>query len=203
MNAATRIHGLVALGLTTVATLLGACASVPPPAASSPIALDEPAVVLDGERYLEYRVGVTIAATPDVVWALLTDAAAYPQWNSTVISVDGEIAAGEQIDLKATIDPERTFELTVSTFEPNRTLVWEDGGNAFRGVRTFTLTPRGDGTTEVTMAEVFTGSMMGMIEGKLPDFRPTFDAFAADLERAAEARAPAPASTPTGAVAAG
>ena len=105
-----------------------------------------------------------------------------------------EIAAGQEIELRSKVDPERTFELTVSTFDENRTLVWEDGGGAFRGVRTFTLTPRGDGTTEFRMAEVFTGSMMGMIEGKLPDFRPSFDAFAADLERAATERAPVAAA---------
>ncbi len=187
MNASTRFRGLSLLLLPTAAALLGACASVPPPEASTPIALDEPASVLDGERYLEYRVGTTIAAEPPVVWALLTDAEGYPTWNSTVISIDGRIAAGEEIELVSKVDPERTFELTVSTFEVDRTLVWEDGGGAFRGVRTFTLTPRDDGTTELRMSEVFTGSMMGMIEGKLPDFRPSFDAFAADLERAAEA----------------
>lgn len=189
MNAATRNRGLLSLTLTlTMTTGLGACASVPPPAAAAPIALDQPAEVLDGERYLEYRVGATIAAEPEVLWSLLTDAQGYPAWNSTVISIDGEIVAGQEIELKAKVDPERTFELTVSTFDENRTLVWEDGGGAFKGVRTFTLTPRGDGTTEFRMAEVFTGSMMGMIEGKLPDFRPSFDAFAADLARAAQER---------------
>jgi uncharacterized protein YndB with AHSA1/START domain len=191
VNAATRFRRLP-LALATA--LLGACASVPPPEASTPIALDEPATVLDGERYLEYRVGTTIAAEPDVVWALLTDAEGYPAWNSTVISIDGEIAAGREIELKAKVDPERTFELTVSTFDENRTLVWEDGGSTFRGVRTFTLTPREDGTTEFRMAEVFTGSMMGMIEGHLPDFRPSFDTFAADLAREAKARAQAGAA---------
>lgn len=191
MNATTRILRVL---LASTGALLSACASVAPTEAASPIVLDEPAVVLDGERYLEYRVGATIAAEPEVVWALLTDAESYPAWNSTVIAIDGKIAAGQEIELRSKVDPERTFELTVSTFDENRTLVWEDGGGAFRGVRTFTLTPRGDGTTEFRMAEVFTGSMMGMIEGKLPDFRPSFDAFAADLERAAMERVPVAAA---------
>lgn len=184
MNAATshRVSFLV-----LAAALLGACASTPPPEATTPIEVDGRATRLDGERYLEVRVGVNVAARPEVVWALLTDAERYPEWNSTVVSIDGMIAPGEAIALKSTIDPERTFELTVSTFEPAQRLVWEDGGWAFKGVRTFTLTPRGDGTTDVTMAEVLTGSMLGMIEGKLPDFRPSFERFAADLERAAEA----------------
>ena len=184
MNASTKILGFSLV----LATALSACASTPPPEVTAPIQLDGQAQLLDGERYLEYRVGVNIGATPDEVWALLTDAPAYPEWNSTVISIDGTIAAGEEIALKAKIDPKRTFDLTVSTFEPGQRLVWEDGGRAFKGVRTFTLTPREDGTTDVTMAEVLTGSMMGMIEGKLPDFRPSFDGFAHDLKQAAESR---------------
>ncbi len=179
-----------------MAATLGACASTPPPQVEAPIGLDGQAQLLDGKRYLEYRVGVNIAAEPAVVWALLTDAPQYPEWNSTVISIGGTIAAGEEIALKAKIDPKRTFELTVSTFEPGARLVWEDGGRAFKGVRTFTLTRRDDGTTDVTMAEVLTGSMMGMIEGKLPDFRPSFNDFAADLKRAAEANAPAADASP-------
>ncbi len=176
------------LGLSLIFALgLGACASAPPPEAAAPIVLDGQAQRLDGERYLEYRVGVEIEADADVVWALLTDADRYPEWSSTVTDLDGSIALGETIALRSTVDPKRTFKLKVSAFEPGERLVWEDGGRSFKGVRTFTITERADGTTTVTMAEVLTGTMMGMIEGKLPDFRPSFDAFAADLKRAAEA----------------
>jgi uncharacterized protein YndB with AHSA1/START domain len=164
------------------------CATVVPPQAREPIPLDGTARVLEGERYLEYRVGANIQAEPEEIWALITDAAAYPRWNSTVIAIEGTIAADETIELTAKIDPDRTFDLKVSTFEPGSKLVWEDGGKAFKGVRTFTLTPRGDGSTDFTMAEVLTGALLPMIEKKLPDFRPSFDAFAADLERAAESR---------------
>ena len=55
---------------------MAGCASVAPPAAKEPIALDGQASALHGERYLEYRVGVHIAASPETVWTLLTDAPA-------------------------------------------------------------------------------------------------------------------------------
>lgn len=187
MNIAT----VVRTPFLLVASLFGACASVPPPETKTAIAIDAPAAKLEGTRYLEYRVGVRIEAPAEVVWALLTDAPGYPAWNSTVISIDGTIALGETIELKAKIDPKRTFTLTVSELQPMQRLVWQDGGKAFKGVRTFVVRQLEDGSTEVTMAEVLTGSMMGMIEGKLPDFRPPFDAFAADLRREAEARAAA------------
>lgn len=145
--------------------------------------------MLDGKRHLEYRVGVNIKASPSTVWEILTDAGNYPEWNSTVIALGGVIAQGEKITLVSTVDPKRKFKLTVTTFEPNRKLVWEDGGKSFRGVRTFTLTENEDGSTDVTMVEALGGTMMGMIEKQLPDFRPSFDAFAKDLKAEAERRA--------------
>jgi hypothetical protein len=36
------------------------------------------------------------------------------------------------------------------------------------------------------MAEVFSGLMLPMIKGSLPDFGPPFEAYAADLKREAE-----------------
>ena len=39
------------------------------------------------------------------------------------------------------------------------------------------------------MTEVFSGVMLPMIKKGLPDFRPVFEAYAADLKKAAEGRA--------------
>src|SRR3954464_1918860 len=63
---------------------------------------------------LDYSVAIQIAAPPEIVWALLTNAKSYPQWNSTVVSIDGTIAKGERIQLVAKVAPERTFPLKVS-----------------------------------------------------------------------------------------
>lgn len=173
------------LSLAILATT-SACAHSAPPEAAEPIALDGDAQKLDGQRYLEVRAGTTIAATPDTVWRLLTNSSDYPRWNSTVISIEGNIAPDQRIILRSQVDPDRKFKLTISEFSPGQRLVWEDGGRMFRGVRTFTLTPTPTGGTQVTMKEVFTGAMMGMIAPKLPDFRPSFVAFLADLRREAE-----------------
>ena len=108
-----------------------------------------------------------------------------------MVRLDGTIALGKEIKLVSKVAPDRTFELQVSEVTPSRRMVWEDGGSMFLGVRTFTLTPRGDGTTVFAMSETFSGGMLGMIEGKLPDFRKPFEDFAADLKRHAESRAAA------------
>ena len=135
---------------------------------------------------MEYAVGATIRASASRIWALLTDAQAFPQWNSTVQSIEGTIAPGQKIKLFVKIAPGRAFNLTVSEFVPDQRMVWRDGNLIFSGVRTYTLTPKANGSTEFTMAEVFRGAMLPMIAGSLPDFGPEFEKFAADLKRAAE-----------------
>ena len=128
-----------------------------------------------------------IAATPDRIWALLTNTADFPRWNSTVTSLRGRIAAGQRLELKVPLDPKRTFRPKVTKLEENRFMEWSDGmAPMFKGVRTFTLTPKHQGLTEFAMKEVFTGVMLPMIKGSLPDFGPAFEAYAADLKRAAE-----------------
>jgi hypothetical protein len=118
---------------------------------------------------------------------LLTDAAAFPRWNSTVTSLEGEIAEGQTLKLRVPTAGERVFKPRVSKVEPGRSMIWSDGmAPMFKGVRTFTLTPNSDGTTEFSMREELAGLMLPMIKGSLPDFAAVFETYAADLRRAAE-----------------
>jgi len=136
---------------------------------------------------MEYAVAINIGASPSRIWALLTTAADFPRWNSTVKSIEGNIALGEKIKLRATIAPERIFNLAIKEFVPEKSMVWSDGtAPMFTGVRTFTLTPKADGSTDFMMVEVYSGIMLPMIAGSLPDFRPTFEQYASDLKREAE-----------------
>jgi hypothetical protein len=136
---------------------------------------------------MEYAVAINIQAQPNRIWALLTTAGDFPRWNSTVKSIEGNMAPGERIKLRATIAPERIFNLTVSEFVPEKKMVWRDGmAPMFTGVRTFTLTSKADGSTDFSMAEVYSGIMLPMIAGSLPDFRPTFEQYASDLRREAQ-----------------
>ena len=41
-----------------------------------------------------YEASASIRATPDRIWALLTDAPHYTDWNTTVDHVEGKIAPG-------------------------------------------------------------------------------------------------------------
>jgi hypothetical protein len=137
---------------------------------------------------LEYAVAVSIHARPEDVWARLTNAAGFPSWNSTVTSIEGEIAQGQRLTIRVPIAPGRAFKPRVVSFDPGKRMVWSDGmAPMFKGERTFLLTPRPDGTTEFAMSETFAGLMLPMIKRSLPDFRPVFEQYATDLKRACEA----------------
>ena len=61
----------------------------------------------------ETAVRTHIQADPAIIWSLLTNAADFPRWNSTVVSLDGDIKEGETLQLKSTLDESRTFKLKV------------------------------------------------------------------------------------------
>lgn len=130
-------------------------------------------------------VEIEIDAPAQTVWALLTDAAGFLRWNSTVTSIEGPIDIGRKLAIRVPISP-RVFTPRVTLFEPNRRMVWQDGAPPmFQGVRTFDLSSVGAGT-HFAMCETFSGLMLPMIAPSLPDFAPVFSRYAADLKRAAE-----------------
>jgi hypothetical protein len=135
---------------------------------------------------METRITDNIKASTDKIMHLLTDVDNFTKWNSTVISIEGEIAEGKKIKLVSKLDPKRTFRLKVDELTET-TLVLKDGfAPMFSGVRTFTLTPQADGTTKFSMIEVFKGLMLPMIKSSLPDFKPNFEQYVSDLKKAAE-----------------
>jgi uncharacterized protein YndB with AHSA1/START domain len=138
-----------------------------------------------------FATSITIRARPETVWALLTDAAGFPQWNSTVERIDGRIAAGEKVTLRAKAAPGRAFPLTVTEFAPPHRMVWSGGMplGLFTGARSFTLTPGADGEVRFAMREVYSGLLAPLITRSIPDLQPAFDTFAADLKRRAESAA--------------
>lgn len=137
----------------------------------------------------DYRVERSIAAPADKIWGILIDAPLYPEWNPAVQKIDGVIAPGEDLKLTATVDPKRAFKLKVTSFTPPSAMTWTGGMplGAFTGVRTFTLSQSGDGSTIFVMQEVYSGWMAGMISGRMPDLTDSFEQFAAGLKARAEA----------------
>lgn len=130
----------------------------------------------------ETTVSINIDANPVIVWSLLTNASDFARWNSTIVSIEGNIALGEKIQLKSTLDTSRTFKLKIKTFEKDSTLIWGDG----KGDRTYTLIPNGNGGVTFTMTEKIGGLMFPMYAKYIPSFDDSFEQFAADLKKEAE-----------------
>ncbi len=137
-----------------------------------------------------FEATTTIAASPERIWAILTDAANFPTWEPGVTRIDGTIAPGEKITVYTKISPDRAFPVTVSEFVPGKKMVWSSGMplGLFKGARTFTLTLQGNGTVEVHTREVFDGLLLPIIGRTIPDLSESFQNFAAALKKAAEAK---------------
>ena len=129
----------------------------------------------------ETSVSISIKAPPKTIWALLTDASQYPKWNSTVVSIEGNISPRETIKLKSTLDPKRVFKLKVKEFEPNKRLAWGDA----MGLRVYSLS-ESRGITTFTMTEKIGGPIFPLFAKMIPSFDQSFENFAKDLKKAAE-----------------
>lgn len=123
----------------------------------------------------------TISSDVSTVWSLLTNAADFPKWNSTIVSLEGQIQEGEKIKLKSTLDTSRTFKLKVKEMQAEKKLVWGDA----LGERTYTLENK-DGNVLFSMTERIGGFMFPLFANKIPSFDQSFEQFTADLKKEAE-----------------
>jgi hypothetical protein len=135
-----------------------------------------------------YEATSEIQATPDAIWSILVDGARYAEWESGVVSVAGTIAPGQTIKVVSSAAPGRTFPVTVTEFEPGRSMTWSGGMplGLFKGVRTFRLTPTPEGATRFDLREEYTGPLLGLMWRSMPDLGPSFSQFARGLKTRAE-----------------
>ena len=130
----------------------------------------------------ETSVSTAIQADLSIIWALLTNAADIPRWNSTVTSIKGNIREGETIELKSTLDEKRTFKMKVKEFVPEKRLVWGDA----QGNRVYTIDKGAGNNVRFTMTEKIGGPLFPLFAGFIPSFDESFEQYAADLKREAE-----------------
>jgi hypothetical protein len=138
----------------------------------------------------ENSASIDIDASPDKVWAIITNTPSYPSFDPTCIRVDGGKAAeGVRLRVYSTFSPERAFPVRVTSFSPPRMMVWTGGMpfGLFRGVRTFTIEEPGRGRSHFTLREVFSGPMLRLIGRSIPDMTGAFEGFCKGLKQLAEA----------------
>jgi len=139
----------------------------------------------------EFSTTTVIDAPAEVIWSILLEVGAYPEFDPFCERVEGAVALGAKLKVYSKLSPGRAFALVVKALEPNARMVWQGGMplGLFKGVRTFSIADRADGRCTFTMHEVFSGPMLPLIAKSLPDMTEAFDAFAAGLRRRAEAAA--------------
>ena len=130
----------------------------------------------------ETAVNIHIHADPSIIWALLTNASDYSRWNSTIVSIEGDIQLGNTIKLKSTLDEKRTFKLKIKNLEPEKQMTWGDA----QGNRTYTLEKMNDQQIRFSMREKIGGFLFPLFARFIPPFDEAFEQFAADLKKEAE-----------------
>jgi hypothetical protein len=138
----------------------------------------------------EFSATRSINAAPETVWRIITDAPNYPTWDPGVIRIEGTIAPGETVTAYSKLSPKRAFPAKVTVFEPGKRMTWTGGMplGLFKGVRTFTLDARPDGSVEFTLRETFSGPLLPLIGRTIPDMTQNFEDFVDGLKQHAEKR---------------
>ena len=136
-----------------------------------------------------YAATVDIDASPEAIWAVLTDGPGYADWDSALIELEGTVAPGEKLALRPEVNPKRAFPVKVTEFHAPTRMTWTGGMplGLFKGVRTFGLERAGaDETTRFTMREEYSGLLLPLIWRTIPDLGPSFRQFASGLKQRAE-----------------
>lgn len=71
-----------------------------------------------------FHVEIIIPAPPEDIWSVLMDTESYPDWNPTVVQVDGQYEVGAKLPTKVLDPVGKVLEMTntVKTLTPNREL---------------------------------------------------------------------------------
>ncbi len=103
---------------------------------------------------------IKIAASPETVWAVLTELDDYPQWHPFYQSVTGQLTVGSMLTIKTTsprTGEPTTLKVTVLTVDADTELAWVSKLAGITTIkRRFLLSPA-DGGTDLTQAGNYRG----------------------------------------------
>jgi hypothetical protein len=137
---------------------------------------------------------IDIDASPERVWSILIDFAAYPSWNPFIRSITGTVEAGRR--LTVSIQPvggrAMTFRPTVLVAQRNSELRWLGHllfPGIFDGEHSFKMTASASGGVRLTQSETFSGVLVALAKASLDrGTKPGFIAMNEALKARAENR---------------
>jgi hypothetical protein len=134
---------------------------------------------------------VDIRATPERVWDVLTDLAAYPAWNPFIVRAEGTVGPGHRLSLTMQPVGGRAMTLRPRLVEVaiNRELRWRSRlgiPGLMDAEHTFTLQPQPSGT-RLIQQETFRGVLVPFVAASLDrSTLPAFEAMNEALKKRAE-----------------
>ena len=140
----------------------------------------------------EYTTTVTIAASPDAVWTILTSAGEYREWNPEIVAIDGRMLLGARITPHVRLGDGaiRKVPQRVVRFEAPVCMEWLGGLplGLFVGRRTFTLTPVAGGV-EFKLHLRMSGLLAPLILKSVGNRQPEIELLSRALKQRAESMA--------------
>jgi len=115
---------------------------------------------------VEVTESIDVPAPPAVVWEILTDVEAYPEWN-TLLSITGDFAVGNAVSATLSVPglPTVPFSPTITEMVPERELRWESELVGVAAEHAFLLEPTDSGHTRFVQREWITGPLAGPLLG--------------------------------------
>lgn len=116
----------------------------------------------------EITTSIVIHASVEQVWSALTDFINYPNWNSFITCINGNVEEGSRINVS--IHPPQskpmTFKPVILSRIAHKELRWKGKlvlKGLFDGEHIFELSQKTDGSTLFVQREQFSGILVGMI----------------------------------------
>lgn len=150
----------------------------------------------------EVRSEIEIDAPPSLVWQVLTDFGAFPEWNPFVKHIEGELVAGKLLTIVLKPGPfaERTVRTRVLCVDPGQSLIWRVPPHipALCDImHGFEVQALPDGRTRFVQRAVFRGLLGGLLARKATTERCGLEEMNRALKVAAEwAARPGPGCMP-------
>lgn len=111
-----------------------------------------------------FSISVDIAASPQRVWAVMTDFARWPEWTASVTSIqrlgEGEIVPGARIVIRQPGFPPAVW--VMQALDAGRGFTWKSGLPGLWVIARHSVVPMRDGS-RVTLALEFAGVLGGLV----------------------------------------
>lgn len=149
--------------------------------------------VRSGAFHVEIRTSIEIDAAPEVVWGVLTDTAAYPEWNGFIVEWTGDLARGarQNVLLQPAGGKPQRFRPRVVALDAGRELVWLGRlgiPGLLDGRHRFVVEPLPAARARLRHEETLVGALVPALRRLLTETTPTgFERMNRELAARAEA----------------